>query len=91
MERYVRNAADTGHMMETLYAKAAHCRSGTDPAPMVMFYAMAGESNTNMMGLELATGNTGEDATTLTDTSATYTGDAIGMFTVKRFDSLKVS
>ena len=85
-ERYVRNAADTGYEKETLYAKYGYWISGTDAAPIINTYAMAGETTTNMIGLDLATVNTGEGAT-LTDTSADYAGEAIGMSLVKAFDS----
>jgi hypothetical protein len=87
MTRYVRNAADTGYMMETLYAKYGYWIAGTDAAPIINTYAMAGETNTNTTGLNLETVDTAEDATTLTDKSATYDGNAIGMSLVKAFDS----
>ena len=85
-EQYVRNAADTGYEKETLYAKYGYWISGTDAAPIINTYAMAGDTSTNMTGLDLATVNTGEGAT-LTDTSADYAGKAIGMSLVKAFDS----
>ena len=87
---YVRNAADTGFMPETLFAQFGHWLDANDGTPTdtdVNTYAMGGATDTNTTGLNVTTVNTGEDATTLTDTKAIYDGKAAGMALHKQFDS----
>ena len=84
-EWYVKNAADTAYEAETLYARFGHWLSANetdDALTDVNTYAMTG-GNTD--GLDLTTVNAEGDV--LTDTSAKYTGSAVGMSLHKEFDS----
>ena len=86
-EWYVRNAADTEYMAETLYARFGHwlAENGADNTLTdINTYAMGGAgADTNTGSLILTVSET-ED--TLMDTSATYTGKAAGMSLHKEFD-----
>ena len=79
----------TTYAVETMYARFGHWLSAntTDAEygrAMVNTYAMTGA---NTGGLDVTTVNTGEDAKTLTDSSATYSGTAAGMSVEKTTDS----
>ena len=89
-EWYVRNEGDTAYVVETLYARFGHWlseNSTTAGTTDVNTFAVDGNENTNTANLNVTTVNTGDDATTLTDTKATYEGDAAGMALYKQFDS----
>ena len=84
-EWYVRNAADTEYMAETLYARFGHwLDENVDDTLLtdINTYAMGGGAGdgANTMGLDLTVSDT------LMDTSATYTGEAAGMSLHKEFD-----
>lgn len=89
-EIYVRNADDTAYTVDLMYARYGHWLSvnaTTDTNTDINVYALIGNSGTNTDGLDVTTVNTAADATTLTDTSATYSGEAVGMSFRKTFDS----
>ena len=83
IEWYVRNAADTGYMPETLYARFGHWLSTVTDGTQINTYAMTGGDTGS---INVITVDTAEGATELTDNSATYTGDAVGMSLHKEFD-----
>jgi hypothetical protein len=83
-EWYVRLMKDADYTVEDLYARFGHWLTADgDGATVINTYAMTA-GNTD--SLDLTTVNTADDATTLTDTSATYTGTAAGMSLHKEFD-----
>ena len=69
-------AGVTTYAAETLYARFGHWLAESVGNNVVNTYAMTGG---NTSGIDLTTVNTGEGATTLTDTSASYRGPAAGM------------
>ena len=77
MAWYVKTADGMAYMAETLYAQFGHWLTvDGNGAAVVNTYALTGHSRTSP---DWTTVNTAEDATTLTDTSATYSGSAAGM------------
>ena len=68
----------TTYAAETQYARYGYWISGTGATTMVHVYAIPGEgtNTTSAFGLTV---DTTDGATALTDTSATYSGDAIGI------------
>ena len=74
---YTKNSDDT-YSLETLFVRYGHWLSGTTTTTINTFaYTDAGTAEG--VNYELNVINTGSDATTLTDTSATYTGVAAGL------------
>ena len=78
----------TTYAAEDLYATYGHWVSVSDDAAALATVNTYSRTDGNVTGVDdVATVNTGEDATTLTDTSATYRGDAVGMSVHKTFDT----
>ena len=79
-------AGVTAYAPETLYARFGHWLADTnvDDNAEVNTYAMTGG---NTSGIDVTTVNTGAEATTLTDTSASYRGPAAGMSVHQTTDS----
>ena len=88
-EVYYEKVGDaTTYTAETNYARFGHWLVvGVDGEATVNTYADGGVAGTNMSGLALNV-NTDDDATTLTDTEATYSGTAVGMSLHKEVDAL---
>ena len=74
----------TTYLVENTYATFGHWLDGGDDGDetSVNTFALT-EANTG--GLEVGIVNTGDDATTLTESSATYSGDAAGMSVHKTY------
>ena len=93
------DASGTTYSADNLYARYGYWVSGSNDAATVSVYAIAGVTAANTATGETATGtgatidydvatlNTGATAVILTDTRATYTGDAIGLSLHKEFDN----
>jgi hypothetical protein len=91
---YIRTttAGVTTYSAETLYAQFGHWLSAVDSGPevgkaMVNTYAMTIAGRVEGTNYELNDVNTAEDATTLTDSSANYSGPAAGMSVYKTFNT----
>ena len=77
-EWYVQLMADADYTVENMYVRFGHWLDldADGPNTEVKTFAMTGG---NMTGVDVNTVNTGDDATALTDTSASYRGPAAGM------------
>ncbi len=89
-EWYVGNTDDDGvttYAVELMYARFGHWLTADGENTRVNTYALKGKDGTNTDMLDVETVNTGEDATELTDSSATYSGTAAGMSIEKTTDA----
>ena len=85
---YIKATGGKSYMVETTFVRFGHWLSGTDAATVINTFAYVnGAGVAEGTDYELNTINTGADATTLTDTSATYTGMAAGLSLHKQLDT----
>ncbi len=88
MEYYVKAAGASAYSAEVNYARFGHWLTvAGDGNATIHTFAINGNTATNNTGLDVVTVNTAADATTLTDTSATYRGMAVGMSLHKEIDA----
>jgi hypothetical protein len=80
-------AGVTTYTVETLYARFGHWLAASGENTAINTYAMTGAGTVEGSNYDLNTVNTGAEATTLTDTSAEYSGPAAGMSVYKTFNT----
>lgn len=84
-EWYVKLTADADYTVETMYVRFGHWLStDSDGDTEINTYALTAA---NTAGLDVTTVDRTADATTLTDSSATYSGRAVGISLHKEVDS----
>ena len=82
---YVDDPDNTGQfMVETMFARYGYWLADGIGGTIIHTYAVSGA---NQMDLDVTTVHRGPDATTLTDTSAVYRGDAVGLSLHKEVNS----